>query len=260
MTQSMMVKQTHRVARWLQHRLLGLSHHWLAWANAIWGTVFVLPWIAPVLMKIGATRWGLLIYAAYRHLCHQLANRSFFLFGPRPMYSYVELLPYASSANTPLGLKAFIGTSELGYKVAWSDRMVSMYGGILLGGLVFALVRRHLRAPKWWAPTLMALPMVLDGITHTISDLSGIGQGFRYHNGWLVALTGHSLPRSFYVGTTLGSFNSSMRLVTGLLFGLAVVWIAYPMFEDYFQDARRTLEPRLHQDEKTNPTEDLDDA
>lgn len=38
-----------------------------------------------------------------------------------------------------------------------------------------------------------------------------------------------------------------MRLVTGLLFGLAVVWMAYPAFEIHFQDARRTLEPRLQQ-------------
>ena len=247
MTQNLAINHIRTSALWLQRRVLGLSRHWLAWANAIWGLVFILPWLAPVLMKIGATGLGLLIYTAYSPLCHQFANRSFFLFGPQSMYSYTELLPYAPGASTPLGLKAFIGTPELGYKVAWSDRMVSMYGGILLGGLVFGLVRRHLRAPKWWAPALIALPMVLDGVTHTISDLAGVGQGFRYHNGWLAALTGNLLPQSFYVGTTLGSFNSWMRLVTGLLFGLAVAWMVYPIFESYFRDTRRTLESRLPQ-------------
>lgn len=247
MTQNLTANRIRTSALWLQHRVLGLGRHWLAWVNFLLGAFVILPWLAPVLMKIGATGLGLLIYTAYSPLCHQFANRSFFLFGPQPMYSYTELLPCASGAGTPLGLKAFIGTPELGYKVAWSDRMVSMYGGILLGGLIFALVRRRLQAPKWWMPVLMAVPMVLDGITHTIGDLAGIGQGFRYHNGWLAVLTGNLLPQSFYVGNALGSFNSWMRLATGLLFGLAVAWMVYPTLEDSFRNARKAAESRLRQ-------------
>jgi hypothetical protein len=91
----------------------------------------------------------------------------------------------------------------------------------------------------------MIAPMIVDGVMHMLSDFAGIGQGFRYTNAWLATLTNNLLARSFYVGNKLGSFNSWMRLVTGLLFGLAVVWMLYPIFEAYFRDARRTLESRL---------------
>ena len=235
-------REVHSLAVMLKRFTSSFARHWLLWVNLAWAGFVGLPWLAPILMKAGAVGLGQASYALYSPLCHQMANRSFFLFGPQPMYSYAELLPYAPGANTPLGLKAFVGTAELGYKVAWSDRMVSMYGGILLGGLVFALVRRRLRTPKWWMPVLIAVPMVLDGITHTISDLAGVGQGFRYHNGWLAALTGNLLPQGFYVGTMLGSFNSWMRLATGLLFGLGVAWMLYPALEDALRNTYKSSE------------------
>jgi hypothetical protein len=125
--------------------------------------------------------------------------------------------------------------------------MVSMYGGIFLGGLIFALLRSRLRLPGWRAFGLMIalmIPMIVDGATHWVSDLAGIGWGFRYTNAWLAALTGNLFPLSFYVGNELGSFNSWMRLITGLLFGLAAAWMNYPLLEASFQDVRQTLESR----------------
>lgn len=231
----------------LQQGILRLSRHWLAWANLFWGVLVGLPWLAPVLMKMGAIRLARAIYFVYSFLCHQFANRSFFLFGPKLMVSYTELLPFAPNANTWLGLRTFIGTPELGYKVAWSDRMVSMYGGIFLGGLIFALLRPRLRLPGWRAFGLMIalmIPMIVDGTTHWVSDLAGVGRGFRYTNAWLAALTGNLFPQSFYVGNELGSFNSWMRLITGLLFGLAAAWMIVPLLESSFQDVRQTLESR----------------
>lgn len=231
----------------LQQGILRLSRHWLAWANLFWGVLVGLPWLAPVLMKMGATEPAWAIYFVYSFLCHQFANRSFFLFGPKLMVSYTELLPFAPNANTWLGLRTFIGTPELGYKVAWSDRMVSMYGGIFLGGLIFALLRPRLRLPGWRAFGLMIalmIPMIVDGTTHWVSDLAGVGRGFRYTNAWLAALTGNLFPQSFYVGNELGSFNSWMRLITGLLFGLAAAWMIVPLLESSFQDVRQTLESR----------------
>ncbi len=210
--------------------------HWLAWANTAWGGLVILPWLAPVLMKVGATRPARGIYLAYGFLCHQFADRSIFLFGPRPAYSYTELLPYAPRADTWLGLRAFVGTPELGYKVAWSDRMISLYGGLWIGGLLFALVRRRIGPLRWPGFALLAIPMALDGGTHLISDLAGIGQGFRYENAWLAQLTGNLFPSSFYGGTNWGSFNSWARLVTGLLFGLALVWFLYPHMDQVFHD------------------------
>jgi uncharacterized membrane protein len=254
MDQQVMVTGRRRtLVIWLQRKVLELSRHWLAWANLVWGLIVGLPWLAPVLMKIGAAGPARAIYFAYSFLCHQLANRSFFLFGPKWMYSYTELLPYMPSTDIQLGLRAFIGTPELGYKVAWSDRMVSLYGSIFLGGLIFALLRRRLKPPKWHTFGLMIAPMIVDGTTHALSDLAGMGQGFRYNNAWLATLTGNLFPQGFYVGTELGSFNSWMRLISGLLFGLAIVWMAYPLFEVYFRNGRQTLEPRLRQVGRLSP-------
>jgi len=69
---------------------------------------------------------------------------------------------------------------------------------------------------------------VLDGGTHTFSDFAGIGNGFRDTNEWLANLTNHSLPPTFYAGDALGSFNSLMRLLSGLLAGLGITWFAFP--------------------------------
>jgi hypothetical protein len=73
--------------------------------------------------------------------------------------------------------------------------------------------------------------MVLDGTTHMFGDLAGIGNGFRDTNAWLAYLTGDTLPSSFYAGDALGSFNSWMRLLTGVLFGVSVVWLAFPYLD-----------------------------
>jgi len=110
--------------------------------------------------------------------------------------------------NDPLTLRAFIGSAEFGYKVAWSDRMVSLYTGLWLGSLGFALARRKMRPISLWAYIALALPMAIDGISHLISDLWGIGRGFRDSNEWLAGLTNHALPAWFYAGDALGSFNS----------------------------------------------------
>jgi uncharacterized membrane protein len=231
----------------MQKRILGLSRHWLAYANLFWGVLVGLPWLAPVLMRSGATGLAKGIYSLYSYLCHQLANRSFFLFGSRLMYSYTDLLPYAADANTYPGLRAFIGAPELGYKVAWSDRMVSLYGGIFLGGVLFALLRRWLKSPRWTLLLLMIVPIVLDGTTHMISDWGGVGQGFRYGNAWLAYLTQNVLPANFYIGNELGSFNSWMRLITGLLAGLGITWMLYPPLDDAFRETQRTLVSRFGQ-------------
>jgi hypothetical protein len=80
------------------------------------------------------------------------------------------------------------------------------------------------------------LPILLDGGTHALSDLAGIGRGFRDSNTWLAVLTFHGFPASFYEGDALGSFNSIMRLVTGLLAALGMVWFVFPTVEASFAE------------------------
>ena len=90
------------------------TDHWLALVNLSWAALAGLPWLAPALMKVGAVGPARVIYFVYRFLCHQLADRSFFLFGPKFMYSYAELLPMAPDAVTKHELRTFIGSLELG--------------------------------------------------------------------------------------------------------------------------------------------------
>jgi uncharacterized membrane protein len=122
----------------------------------------------------------------------------------------------------------------LGWKVAWSDRMVSMFTSIWIFGLIWFPFRRRLRKLPLWGLVLFLIPMALDGTSHFISDFWGIGQGFRDSNLWLSILTNHSFAQTFYAGDAWGSFNSIMRLMSGILFGLGIVWFAFPYLNDSF--------------------------
>ena len=122
----------------------------------------------------------------------------------------------------------------MGWKVAWSDRMVSMYTAIWIFGLVWWPLRRRLKPLPLKGLVFFLLPLAVDGITHLLSDQAGIGQGFRDTNTWLAWLTHHALPASFYAGDAWGSFNSLMRLISGILFGLGLVLFSFPYFDQAF--------------------------
>ena len=225
--------------------LLGFSRHWLLIITVILGIYVGLPWLAPVFMEIGWAGAGKVIYLIYSTQCHQLPQRSFFLFGPQAMYSLADVQAVWRNTTNPFILRQFVGSAAMGWKVAWSDRMASMYGGVFLGSLIFWPLRKRLRPLPLWAFALLILPMGIDGGTHMISDLAGLGNGFRDSNIWLAALTGNIFPAAFYVGDVLGSFNSWMRLLTGLLFGLAIVWLAYPALEEMFAETAREIEGKF---------------
>ena len=144
-----------------------------------------------------------------------------------PLARFVEL---TGSAN-PLALREFIGNTEMGFKVAWSDRMVSLYTSFWAGGLVFAGMRRRIQ-PLALIPFLLLLaPLAIDGLTHTVSDIQGFGAGFRDTNIWLSALTNATLLPAFYAGDAWGSFNSIMRLASGVAAGWGVAWLVFPRLE-----------------------------
>jgi len=163
-----------------------------------------------------------------------LPERSYFLFGPKVTYSLSEIQSAWQNSSNPMILRQFIGNTQMGWKVAWSDRMVSMYTSSLFFGLLWYPFRDRIKKLPWWGLFLLLIPMGIDGTSHLISDLAGIGQGFRYTNTWLVTLTNHSFPITFYVGDALGSFNSWMRIMTGVFFGIGVVGFSFPYFEDAF--------------------------
>ena len=222
-----------------------LCRHWLLVVSLMLGLYVGLPWLAPLFMKLGLTSAGNTIYLIYSTQCHQLPQRSLFLFGLKPMYSLAEIQTAWTVTDNPLILRQFVGNPAMGWKVAWSDRMVSMYTGLFFLGLLYWPLRRRLKPLSLWGFALLILPMVVDGGTHLISDLAGIGQGFRDSNAWLASLTNNAFPATFYAGDAFGSFNSWMRLITGALFGLGAVWLAYPYVESAFADAARQIEDKF---------------
>lgn len=212
---------------------------WFSLFGVIAGGYVLLPFLAPALMAIGWSGPAKAIYFVYSFLCHQLPERSYFLFGPKLTYSLSEVQAAWQNTTNPLILRQFIGNPEMGWKVAWSDRMVSMFTSIWIFGLLWYPLRRRLPSLPIWGLALFLLPMALDGTSHFISDFWGIGQGFRDTNLWLAAMTNHAFAPAFYAGDAWGSFNSLMRLLTGLLFGLGIVWFGFPYLNDSFLGSER---------------------
>lgn len=234
------LKRSERLVWWL-------SNHWLRVFIAGFGAFVLAPWLAPLFMRIGATGIGNAIYSVYQFVCHQLPERSFFLFGAQPMYSLSQVGVVWPTDNLDV-LRQFVGTADFGWKVAYSDRMVAMYTAFWLAAIAFAFLRRRVPPLPIWGYVLLILPMALDGGTHLISDvLAGpnFGQGFRDTNLWLAQLTNQAFPASFYAGDALGSFNSWLRLITGALFGLASVWLAFPYADATFNEIREALEDKF---------------
>ena len=236
-------RMSYRVA--LVRLALGLARHWLVILNLLLFIWVGLPWLAPVFMHLGWAKAAQAIYFLYSLQCHQLPERSFFLFVKQTMYSLPEIQKAWRATDDLLVLRQFIGNLQMGWKVAWSDRMVAMYTSTFLFSLLYGFVRKRLKPLSLWGFALLLLPMAVDGGTHLVSDLAGIGHGFRDSNAWLMTLTGNILPSTFYAGDALGSFNSWARLVTGVLFGMAVVWLAYPYVQDSFADLASVYQDKL---------------
>ncbi|MCC6611902.1 MAG: DUF2085 domain-containing protein [Anaerolineae bacterium] len=231
--------------------------HWLALFIVLFGLFNLLPFLAPVAAKFGFSPAADAIYTMYAPLCHQMAQRSFFLFGDQLMYD-PQQLPLGLTDNLTanmLALKGFDGNAAIGWKVAWSDRMVYMYGATWFAAVIYAVASRHRRVKRLSIGLfiLLMLPMAVDGITHMLSDLStgGLFAGFRYSNDWLAGLTANALPAWFYTGDGLGSFNAWMRLVSGLGFGIALVGLVFPLLEQEMQRSRQMLAAKLrHHNER----------
>lgn len=211
-----------------------LSKHWLAVANALAFLYVGVPLLAPVLMRLRAEGIATVIYTIYLPLCNQLPHRSWFLFGPQFAYTLSELLAHAQIeplphqwtnvllANNAIGY----GNETIGYKTALCQRCTAIYGMIFLFGLVYALIRRHLRPLPWWAYVgFGVLPMAVDG-------------GYQWLS-YVVSIFLSSSPVSPHETTPL------MRTVTGALFGLATVWLAYPYVQETMDEFRETLHKRF---------------
>jgi uncharacterized membrane protein len=189
-----------------------LAKHWLACINLATGLYIGLPLLAPILMEAGWTGPAKAIYFLYRVACHQRPDRSYFFGGPQIIYTPNQL---AAAGVDPNPLVRAIGNQVVGWKVAFCERDVAIYGTIFLAGLLYALLRR--RRKHWLMPfryyILFMVPMAVDGIL----QLFGL-----YESNWI------------------------LRTITGAIFGFGSVLFAYPYLDDAFADVRRTINSRLH--------------
>lgn len=209
---------------------LGIARHWLLLLNLFIFLYLGLPFLAPILMEVGITGPAHVIYTIYSGLCHQLGFRSEFLFGQQFTYPRAVFQQFTGiNGNDLFGARAFIGNAQLGWKVAFCERDVAIYGAILLGGLVFALppVRRRLGPLPWWAYVVFGVaPIAIDGFSQLFSQ-------YPYN---LLPLF-NLLP---YRESTL-----FLRTLTGGLFGLANAWLAMPYLAASMAEMRLQLENRL---------------
>jgi uncharacterized membrane protein len=124
---------------------LWISNHYMLVFNILGLLYLGLPFLAPVLEKAHYPAPAKIIYAIYSPLCHQLAFRSWFLFGEQAYYprelagisgkiTYEQLL--GSERIDLTEARNFIGNDQIGYKVAFCQRDIAIYGAILLFGLI----------------------------------------------------------------------------------------------------------------------------
>lgn len=194
--------------------VLWITRHWLALFNIAIFTYLVVPFLAPIFMHLGLTGPAHVLYLVYRPACHQLPDRSYFLFGEQPVYVLQEL----EAANVLEGTgilerRNYIGDETLGWKVALCQRDVAIYGSLLVGGLLFgALRRRGVRKLPVKIYLIFLLPIAVDGLSQLF--------GLRTSTWWL-------------------------RTLTGALFGLATAWLAYPYIEESMNDIRQSIMRKL---------------
>jgi uncharacterized membrane protein len=180
--------------------------HWLAVVNLVVAIFVGLPFLAPVLLALGFDGPANEIYAAYQLVCHQWAFRSFFLFGPELTYGPDTLGQMVGHQE----MYAFIGSPELGYKVAFCERDAAIYLTVLGAGLAYGRLRGRLPELGVIGYGLLILPMALDGFTQLF--------------GWRES-------------------SPELRVLTGALFGLASVWLIYPRIDTLFERGLAEPEP-----------------
>jgi len=95
--------------------------------------------IAPYLMSSGYTFYSFIIYSAFSSVCHQLPERSFFLFGQ---------------------------------KLAVCARCTGMYSGFAIATILFPILRGidYRKIPSPWFLIISIIPIAIDGGIQLITE------------------------------------------------------------------------------------------
>lgn len=208
------------------------SHHYLALINILLLVYVGLPFFAPVLLETGHRFPAMIIYRIYGVMCHQLAFRSWFLFGEQAYYPRelagipdvitIEILQNSDEVDL-FAARSFLGNEVAGYKVALCERDVAIYLFMLLFGIFFGIFRRKIRPISWMIWLIVGLvPIGLDGS----SQLIGM---FPWLSTWIPVRESTPL----------------LRTLTGGLFGWMTAWYLFPMLEETSQYTRQILQRKM---------------
>ena len=197
------------------------TKNWLMMVNLFFIVYLGLAFLAPILLHLGYDTAANVIYKVYSFFCHQLAFRSFFLFGEQPLYPreaahISELISFGAATGLNeldlFGARNFLGNDLLGYKVALCERDVAIYTGIILFGLIFGLLKKKVKALPFYAWILFSfLPVAFDGVSQLISQLP-------------LKVVAALIP--------MRESTPFLRTFTGFLFGLGTAWMGYPVIDE----------------------------
>ena len=205
------------------------STHYMVVLNLFTFFYLFFAFLAPVFMKLGLQTAGKAIYKIYSPLCHQLAYRSFFLFGEQPYYprelagvdgviTYGEATGFNEYDVTTA--RDFLGNEAMGYKLALCERDIAIYGAILLFGVLFTLTGKKIPPLPWYLWILLGIgPIGLDGFSQLLSQ-SGL---------------------EIFAWLPLRESTPFLRALTGGLFGLATAWFGYPYLEESVLENRHEM-------------------
>jgi uncharacterized membrane protein len=216
----------------MDRSVLWLSRHYMIVFNLIVFLYVGLPFLAPVLANSGRTGAAKVIYAIYAPLCHQLAFRSYFLFGDQAVYPLERahvagIVPYEQAIGADkvniLEARKYIGNDQIGYKVALCERDIAIYSGFLIFGLIFSLFKKKGKPLNWviWI-VVGIIPIAVDGFSQLPSLAANLPA-------WMPVRESTPL----------------LRTITGLLFGLSTAWFLYPYIAESMNETRAVLLGKL---------------
>lgn len=241
----------------LDKMIYRFSKNWVRYFNLLIAIYVGLPILAPVLMKAGATTPAQIIYTIYRPMCHQMASRSFFLFGeqvayPRelagtnltPLEAYASDIPEFEGVaeenwiNFFLAAQQFKGNEQLGYKMALCERDIAIYGFVLIGGLIFGILRRRYKVKP--LPFLLFILIGMGPI-----GLDGFSQLFGYYSTPLDGSVPAGIRAAIQTVSPLRESTPFLRTFTGALFGFMLAWLAFPHIDISMRGTKSQLEHKL---------------
>ncbi len=205
-----------------------LSKNYMLFISFVLFLFLLFPFLAPVMMKNGQPSGANAIYKVYSIFCHQLAYRSFYLYGEQAFYPReIANVPGVITYEQATGMNSqdisfarqFVGNELMGYKIGICQRDIAIYTSFLLAALIFQFSGKKWKSLPWyWWVLIAVLPIGLDGV----SQMPSLSAGWP---GWL----------------PIRESTPYLRVLTGALFGFGTSWFVYPLMEESMKETRAAM-------------------